>query len=103
MFSLQSCPTRDGAMDHSSPDSSVHGIFQARILEWGAISFSILGAKSCQFVYSQEIIFSEQTRNEAPCLIDQKFSPFWFYFVYLLKEVFLKSESSLQHQDKVKH
>ena len=40
MFSLQSCPTRDGAMDHSSPDSSVHGIFQARILEWGAISSS---------------------------------------------------------------
>ena len=40
MFSLQSCPTRDGAMDHSSPDSSVHGIFQARILEWVAISFS---------------------------------------------------------------
>ena len=39
MFSLQSCPTPDGAMDCSSPDSSVHGIFQARILEWGAISF----------------------------------------------------------------
>ena len=27
-------------MDHSLPDSSVHGIFQARILEWVAISFS---------------------------------------------------------------
>ena len=40
VLSLQSCPTPDGAMDRSSPDSSVHGIFQARILEWGAISFS---------------------------------------------------------------
>ena len=27
-------------MDYSPPGSSVHGIFQARILEWGAISFS---------------------------------------------------------------
>ena len=27
-------------MDHSLPGSSVHGIFQARVLEWGAIGFS---------------------------------------------------------------
>ena len=27
-------------MDHSLPGSSVHGIFQARVLEWGAITFS---------------------------------------------------------------
>ena len=27
-------------MDHSPPGSSVHGIFQARVLEWGAIAFS---------------------------------------------------------------
>ena len=38
--SLQSCPTLRNPMDHSLPGSSVHGIFQARILEWGAIAFS---------------------------------------------------------------
>ena len=38
--SLQSCPTRWDPRDCSPPGSSVHGIFQARILEWGAISFS---------------------------------------------------------------
>ena len=36
----QSCPTLCDPMDCSLPRSSVHGIFQARILEWGAISFS---------------------------------------------------------------
>ena len=36
----QSCPTLCNLMDCSPPGSSVHGIFQARILEWGAISFS---------------------------------------------------------------
>ena len=34
----QSCPTLCDAMDCSLPDSSVHGIFQARVLEWVAIS-----------------------------------------------------------------
>ena len=36
----QSCPTLSDPMDCSLPRSSIHGIFQARVLEWGAISFS---------------------------------------------------------------
>ena len=36
----QSCLTLHDPMDSSQPGSSVHGIFQARILEWVAISFS---------------------------------------------------------------
>ena len=35
----QSCPTLSDPMDCSPPGSSVHGIFQARVLEWGAIAF----------------------------------------------------------------
>ena len=35
---LQSCPTLCNPIDHSPPGSSVHGIFQAKILEWVAIS-----------------------------------------------------------------
>ena len=38
----QSCPTLSDPMDCSLPGSSVHGILQARVLEWGAIAFSIL-------------------------------------------------------------
>ena len=36
----QSCPTLSDPMDCSPPGSSVHGIFQAGVLEWGAIAFS---------------------------------------------------------------
>ena len=36
----QSCPTLSDPMDCSLPGSSVHGIFQAGVLEWGAIAFS---------------------------------------------------------------
>ena len=36
----QSCPTLSDPMDCSPPGSSVHEIFQARVLEWGAIAFS---------------------------------------------------------------
>ena len=36
----QSCPTLSNPMDCRLPGSSVHGIFQARVLEWGAIAFS---------------------------------------------------------------
>ena len=37
--SLQSCPTVCDSMDCSLPGSSVHGIFQARVLEWVATAF----------------------------------------------------------------
>ena len=38
----QSCPTLRDPMDCSLPGSSIHGIFQARVLEWGAIAFSLI-------------------------------------------------------------
>ena len=46
----QSCLTLSDPMDCSLPGSSVHGIFQARVLEWGDIAFSIRypAAKSLQ-------------------------------------------------------
>ena len=37
---VQSCPTLCDPMDCSLPGSSAHGIFQARVLDWGAIAFS---------------------------------------------------------------
>ena len=37
----QSCPTLHDPMDYSLPGSSIHGIFQARVLEWVAIAFSM--------------------------------------------------------------
>ena len=40
---VQSCPTLQDPMDCSLPGSSVHGIFQARVLEWGAIAIVLGG------------------------------------------------------------
>ena len=37
----QSCPTLSDPMDWSLPGSSAHGIFQARVLEWGAIAWIV--------------------------------------------------------------
>ena len=42
----QSCPTLSDPMNCSLPGSSIHGIFQARVLEWGAIAFSDFGARN---------------------------------------------------------
>ena len=36
----QLCPTPSDPMDYTLPGSATHGIFQARVLEWGAIAFS---------------------------------------------------------------
>jgi len=41
--SLQPCPTLCDPVDGSPPGSSVHGSFQARVLEWGSIAFSLKG------------------------------------------------------------
>src|SRR5574341_1103719 len=43
----QSCPTLSDPMDCSLPGSSVHEIFQARVLEWGAIAFSHIYSQAC--------------------------------------------------------
>ena len=40
ILSTESCPTLSDPRDCGPPGSSVHGIFQARVLEWGAIAFS---------------------------------------------------------------
>ena len=42
----QSCPTLRHPMDCGPPGSSIHGNFQARVLEWGAIAFSIRKAET---------------------------------------------------------
>ena len=46
----QSCPTLCDPMDCSLSGSSTHGIFQARVLEWGAIVFSVLALRTPQIL-----------------------------------------------------
>ena len=47
----QSCPTLSDPMDCNPPGSSIHGIFQARVLEWGAIAFSEILLRFCIIKY----------------------------------------------------
>ena len=47
----QSCPTPSDPMDCSPPGSSVHGIFQARALEWGAVAFSDPKTRNPKFLF----------------------------------------------------
>ena len=51
----QSCPTLRDPMDCSLPGSSIRGIFQATVLEWGAIAFSLGSIK--------DVIKQEEPRN----------------------------------------
>ena len=57
----QSFPTLRDPIDCSLPGSSIHGIFQARVLEWGAIAFS-----------GRSSIESGQTRLGADCSSDHE-------------------------------
>ena len=59
----QSCPTLSDPMDCSPPGSSVHGIFQARVLEWGAIAFSVILSTDCYSIAS--VLSSINTLFEA--------------------------------------
>ena len=51
----QLCPTLSDPMDCSLPGSSVHGIFQARVLEWDAIAFSSWSSESYSNVFYIEL------------------------------------------------
>ena len=88
----QSCPTLLNPMDCSLPGSSVHGIFQARVLEWGAIAFSAHWA----------LVFLKCTRNSSVPLtwlicsfcLRNSCTTYWISFKLQLK-VFLSLNSDL--------
>ena len=55
----QSCPTLSNPMDCSLPGSFVHGIFQARVLEWGAIAFSMFNMREDYVFFMIESLNSQ--------------------------------------------
>ena len=68
----QSGPTLRDPMDCSSPGSSIHGIFQARVLEWGAIAFSVTNLDSV--LKSRDIALSTKV-----CLVKAMVFPVVMY------------------------
>ena len=63
----QSCPTLSDPMDCTPPGSSVHGIFQARVLEWGAIAFSV--HETCSFQCSHALNYSLVSCSVIYCIM----------------------------------
>ena len=59
----QLCPTLSDPMDCSLSGSSVHGIFQARVLEWGAIAFSISNPR-----YNESVILNVSDSKVQVCV-----------------------------------
>ena len=52
----QLCLTLSDPMDCSLPGSSIHGIFQARVLEWGATAFSHLHTRQLIFTNQDDVL-----------------------------------------------
>ena len=73
----QSCLTLSDPMDCSLPGSSIHGIFQARVLEWGAIAFSDVlsyyglsqDIEEFHMLYSRTLLATRSIRNSLHLLI----------------------------------
>ena len=77
----QSCRTLRDPMDCSLPGSSVHGNFQARVLEWGAIAFSLINASCYYYFHHLNVLllkaeeFSKAAFNQPFVLVDIGFLP----------------------------
>ena len=72
----QSCPTLSDPMDCSLPGSSVYGIFQARVLEWGAIAFSVRSLKGSAQMRALKIKLHDKSASEEKVLSLQKTKTF---------------------------
>ena len=86
----QSCPTPSDPMDCSLPGSSIHGIFQARVLDWGAIAFSKVYIKNPQVegssIYFQtegKWIFVVKKGRNQNCTLAPPFSSTHSFFLRL--------------------
>ena len=97
----QSCLTLSDPIDCSLPGSSVHGIFQARVLEWGAIAFSksaflhlLIGILSVQLGLSIYLTAAQIKINKIPKTPEDSFS---FYHLVCFLELHMAVVKSLCH------
>ena len=74
----QLCPILSDPLDCSLPGSSVHGIFQARVLEWGAIAFS--STMPARIPISLSL----------PLSVSPSLPAFFFFFLCLPRDVALR-------------
>ena len=105
MLVTQSCPTLCDPMDCSPPGSSVHGIFQARILEWVAISFSRGSSQprdGTQVSCTAGRFFTDWATREAHFPYSNNFELSWFLWTVINPQAITwlmttRAEPSLLH------
>ena len=87
----QSCPTLSDPMYRSLPDSSIHGIFQARVLEWGAIAFPTIPFRydlnQIPYDYTVEV----RNRFKGLDLIDRVPDELWMEVPDIVQETGIKT------------
>ena len=81
----QSCPTLRDPMDCSLPGFSAHGIFQARVLEWGAIAFFDYAFSDCLF-----FSLNTDTHKTSYFINSPLNSPYLYFFVWNFRFFFLR-------------
>ena len=69
----QSCPTLSDPMDCRLPGFSIHGIFQARVLEWGAIAFPELKVSQGQISWGRNLTLSKTKQDFPLDLLKRRF------------------------------
>ena len=96
----QSCRTRSDPMDCRPPGSSIHGIFQARVLEWGAIAFSKSLLSLSKFLVTQipiqQIIFGTCYRKGS-LLVSVKFAHFVAALMIVITKIWTEGLTSFWH------
>ena len=101
LFSRKLCPTLCNPMDCRTPGSSLHGILQARILEWVAISSSRGSSQpkdqSCDSCTGKQIL---HCGHHLACL---KMGPTWDSFSVLFPRTFLEGRCLLRHCGPFEH
>ena len=99
---LQSCPTLCNAMDCSLSVSSVHGIFQARILEWVAFSFSrgSSQARDQNLISSGSVFagrfFTSETPEKQNCIYILKEMGIPDHLICLLRNLYAGQEATVR-------
>ena len=88
----QSCPTLQNPVDCSLPGSSVHEIFQARVLEWVAIPFSSRSSQPRDRTQVSRVAgrhFTIWATREPPYIVQKIKLPFFFFSHNITAKIFL--------------
>ena len=87
----QSCPTLSVPTDHSLPGSSIQGIFQPRVLDWAAITFSIALTRWTFVGKVMSLLFNVIFNSPKKCFVVFQDKIFSILFVKFIPECFILS------------